>query len=161
MTTANRRRTAPQQIAIHKADIANLIEQLQEVVAAFPADGNWPVAGSLGHIQEELMDLVRGYEIKPPVLDQDAMTIWFQTERARDKAKRDAARAPTNSAITITSLLGNESDDNEYGLQYGLQIQPYEGLKGNDRDAALDDAIDLLMSTALGLKNCVIPGMPE
>ena len=145
MTSRTRsQQTAPQAIASHKAEIASLIAKLQGIVAAYPTDGNWPVAGSLGSIQERLKEIVDCHTVKAPELDRDEMTIWFDDERARDRAKRAMARKAPRSVILNSRL---------HDKGFGIQVKPADSTD----DAAIDEAIDLLMETALETEGCVIP----
>ncbi len=144
MTTAKPARiTAATRIAQQKAEIAYLITALQRAVAAVPNDGDFGSVGDLGHINEQLTDLVRTHLPKGPVLNQTEMTIWFDRRTARNAVKATvAAKAPRG--VRVASV------DSDKG--WGLLI---EAANGAD-DAATDEAIDLLMETAVELEGCTI-----
>lgn len=152
-----RKQTAAELIASRKANIASLIAQLQAVVAAVPADGNWAHAGDLGHIEEQLAHLVP--KTAGPVLVQDEMTIWFSDRAARNAAQASVERRLDADAgfrprgmLPAVSCSRTEAEHSDRA--FGLTID-------SRSDAGIDTAIDLLMDLATSLPGCEIVGSAE
>ena len=75
-----------------------------------------------------------------PVLVQDEMTIWFPTEKARNAAYCFAAEIVEEARVTT-----RRSDVNGFGLKVD-----------GSSDAAVDEAVELLMEIATSTPGCTV-----